>query len=226
MINIKNSIAVKSLIFFILINLVFFIEGEARSRDQLIELTGNESAEGIIVGFFGPDRFIKSEKISPWISVVHSCFTNDDLILEKVEIYGETQEPIIATFINKSLKAMGKEVKQFRELMNEAELKRKEIDKLAYSKLSERSEYEEKEIATLIEKYRKFIIETQPLYEGIYSEFYFPIDLKELKDPKKGCLVAGDRIPITAKIFFIHKNKSVIVTKTIVSECIPDPFAK
>ncbi len=226
MFKINNPLALKILSFSVCIILFFPIKSEAQSRDQLKELIGDESAEGIIIGFFGPDMFIKSEKISPWISVVHTCLVDDDLILEKVEIYGENQEPVFSVPINKFLKAMGTELEHFRGLMKEAEFKRKEIDKLTKSKPNERSEAHKKEIAILMNNYRKFIMEAQPLYKRIYSEFHFPVDLKELKDPEKRPIVVNDKIPITAKIFFSHNGQSVILTKTIISECIPDPFEK
>ncbi len=227
MFKITNSLAFKVLIFFVCIVLFLpIMKSKAQSRDQLIELTGDESAQGIIIGFFGPDMFIKSEKISPWISVAHSCLVDDNLILEKVEIYGEIQEPAFSVPINKSLRAMGMELEQFRELMKEAEVKKGKLDKLTESKPSERSEAQKKEVTILMNNYRKSVIETQPLYKKIYSEFHFPVDLKELKNPEKGPVVVGDKIPITAKIFFSHKGQSIILTKTIISKCIPDPFEK
>ncbi|HUW45964.1 MAG TPA: hypothetical protein VMW50_09250 [Dehalococcoidia bacterium] len=148
-----------------------------------------QGPDGILFGFYGggTTREPATETLVQ-ISVAHTCVFDDELILEKVEIYGESEIPVKSLAVNMTLNSVsGKLIL---------------LDALYILRwipgASERIMQEGAKLA------REIRAES-------FSTGYFTIDLRQIKQP----LTYGE-IPIIAKATLIHNGKRLTLEREVI----------
>ena len=158
------------------------------------ESVGINESDGILFGFYGGGitREPATETLVQ-ISIAHTCEVNDELILEKVEIYGESEIPVKSFAANMTLNSIFEKKKRLDELLQLA------------NTTTVAGEYEEilKEAAELAKEIRA----------ESFSTAYFTIDLRQIKQS----LTVGD-IPIIAKATLIHNGKRLTLEREVIVE--------
>jgi len=129
------------------------------------------------------------------IDIAHTCVFNDELILEKVEIYGESEIPVKSLAVNMTLNSVFWELK----LLDALSILRwipgaYEIIAKAGAKLAQETRAES------------------------FSTGYFTIDLRQIKQP----LTTGD-IPIIARATLIHNGKRLTLEREVIVEYYGSP---
>jgi hypothetical protein len=135
------------------------------------------------------------------IAIAHTCEVNDELILEKVEIYGEGETPVKVFEVNKTLNSVSGKQKRLDELVE-----------LLESGMEDEAKYEEigQEAAKLAQEMR----------DESFSTGYFTLDLRQLKQS----LMVGDKIPIIARATLIHNGNLLTLERNVTAEyqaCFP-----
>jgi hypothetical protein len=124
------------------------------------------------------------------IGIAHTCMFNDELMLEKVEIYGESGIPVKSLAVNRTLNSIF-----WKKILLEPLVKLVAIP-----------------IAGFV-----FYPVAGELYEEVRAEVfstgYYTIDLRQIKQP----LTYGD-IPIIAKATLIHNGKRVTLERELIVE--------
>ena len=158
------------------------------------ESDGINESDGILFGFSGGGitREPATETLVQ-ISIMHTCEVNDELVLEKVEIYGESEIPVKSFAVNETLNSIFEKQKRLDELLKQ---QANAIDEAEYKRIGE-------EAAALAEEMRA----------ESFSTGYFTIDLKQIKQP----LTYGD-IPIIAKATLIHNGKRLTLERVVIVE--------
>ena len=154
-------------------------------------LTYQRGSDGILFGFYGggTTREPATETLVQ-VSIMHTCVFNDELILEKVEIYGESEIPVKSLAVNMTLNSVsGKMIL---------------LDVLYILRwIPGATERIMQEGAKLGEEIRA----------ESFSTGYFTIDLRQIKQP----LTYGE-IPIIAKATLIHNGKRLTLEREVIVE--------
>lgn len=152
-------------------------------------------SDGIFFGFRGGGitREPATETLVQ-ISIRHTCVFNDELILEKVEICGESEIPVKSFAVNMTLNSVSGKLK----LLEALSILRLLVGWIpgAYERVME-------EGAKLAAEMRG----------ESFSTGYFTIDLRQIKQP----LTYGD-IPIIAKATLIHNGERVTLERELIVE--------
>jgi hypothetical protein len=148
---------------------------------------------GILFGFYGggTTREPATETLVQ-ISIAHTCMFNDELILEKVEIYGESEIPAKSFAVNMTLNSVsGKLIR---------------LDALLILRLV---------VVWIPGAYERIMQEGAKIAEEMraesFSTGYFTIDLRQIKQP----LTYGE-IPIIAKATLIHNGERVTLEREVI----------
>jgi len=151
-----------------------------------------QGSDGILFGFYGggTTREPATETLVQ-ISVAHTCAVNDELILEKVEIYGESEIPVKSFVVNMTLNSIFEKQKRLDELLKQ---QANATDAAEYKRIGQ-------EAAELAEEMRA----------ESFSTAYFAIDLRQMKQP----LTYGE-IPIIAKATLIHNGKRLTLERVVI----------
>jgi hypothetical protein len=150
----------------------------------------SHGSDGIIFGFYGGGitREPATETLVQ-ISVVHTCAFNDELILEKVEIYGESEIPAKSFAVNMTLNSVSGKLRVLDVL-----LVLQRLFPFAFYGAGPKA-------AELAAEIRA----------ESFSAGYFTIDLRQIKQP----LTTGD-IPIIAKATLIHNGERVTLEREVI----------
>jgi len=152
-------------------------------------------SDGIFFGFYGGGTTREpATGTQVQIAVAHTCVFNDELILEKVEIYGESEIPAQSWAVNMTLNSMsGKLIL---------------LDALLILRLV---------VAWIPGAYERIMQEGAELGKEMraesFSTGYFTIDLRQIKQP----LTYGE-IPIIAKATLIHNGKRLTLEREVIVE--------
>lgn len=160
----------------------------------LPSVSAQEESYGIIIGFYGGG--ITQEPATETmvqIAIAHMCEVNDELILEKVEICGESKIPVKTFDVNGTLESVADGYDQLKLLLEKFE--------------STPDEEIRTQAAALV----------QDLRSKSFSTGYFTLDLNDLKQP----LTLGDRVPIIAKATFIHHGEALVIERNLTLEYQP-----
>jgi hypothetical protein len=150
-------------------------------------------SDGIFFGFYGGGITQEpATETQVQISVGHTCMFNDELVLEKVEIYGESEIPVKSLAVNMTLNSVsGKLVL---------------LDALLILRLV---------VGWIPGAYERIMQEAAKLAEEIrtesFSTGYFTIDLRQIKQP----LTYGN-ITIIAKATLIHNGKRLTLEREVI----------
>ncbi len=151
-------------------------------------------SDGILFGFYGGGitREPATETLVQ-ISVAHTCVFNDELILEKVEIYGESEIPVKSLAVNMTLTSVSGKLIRLDGLLILQQL-----------------------VLWIPGAYLRIMQEGAKLAEEIraesFSTGYFTIDLRQIKKPPN----VGDIIPIVAKATLIHNGKRLTLERVVI----------
>jgi hypothetical protein len=124
------------------------------------------------------------------IAIVHTCERDDELILEKVEICGETGVCVKSIEVNRTLSSILEKSKRLDELLKQL---------VGMTELAEYAGIHQK-VDELAEEIRA----------ESFSTGYFTVDLREIEQP----LTYGD-IPIVAKATLIHRGEASVVERIL-----------
>jgi hypothetical protein len=153
-------------------------------------------SDGILFGFYGGGitREPATETMVQ-VSIMHTCAFDDGLILEKVEIYGESEIPVKSFAVNMTL--------------NSVFWKKIPLDALGM--LIERIPIVGYVILTMVGQ------EAAKLAAAIraesFSTGYFTIDLRQIKQP----LTSGN-ITVVAKATLVHNGERVTLEREVIVE--------
>jgi len=157
-------------------------------------VSAQEESDGILFGFTGGGitREPATETLVQ-VSITHTCQVDDELILEKVEIYGESDIPVETFDVNGTLESVADSYDQLRLLSEEFQSGPDE----------------------------EVLWQAAPLAQEIrsksFSTKYFTLDLNDLKQP----LTVGDRVPIVAKATFLHHGEALVMERNLSVEYQP-----
>ena len=163
---------------------------------MLIPLSCVQPQAGIIFEFVGGGVTCEpSTKTMVQIAIAHTCEVNDELILKKVEIYGENETPVKVFEVNKTLNSVSGKQKRLDELV-----------KLLEAGMEDEAKYKEigQEAAKLAQEMR----------DESFSPEYFTLDLRQLKQS----LMVGDKIPIIARATLIHNGNLLTLERNVTAE--------
>jgi hypothetical protein len=148
-------------------------------------------SEGVFFGFYGggTTREPATETLVQ-ISVMHTCVFDDELILEKVEICGESGIPVKTLTVDMTLNSVSGKLIHLNTLYILRWIPG------AYERVAQ-------EGAKLAEEIRT----------ESFSTGYFAIDLRQIKQP----LIYG-QIPIIAKATLIHSGKRINLEREVTVE--------
>jgi hypothetical protein len=151
-------------------------------------VSAQEESDGIIFEFCGGGitREPATETMVQ-IAVAHTCEVNDELVLKKVEIYGENKITVKTFDINETLESVADSYHQL---------------KLLSEKLESAPDQEIGPQAATI---------AQGIRSKSFSTKYFTLDLNELKQP----LTLGDRVPIIARATFVHHGEALVIERSL-----------
>ena len=153
-----------------------------------------QGPDGIIFGFYGGGTTREpATETMVQIAIAHMCEVNDELVLEKVEIYGESEIPVKSFAVNKTLNSVFEKQKRLDELLQLANT------------------------TTVAGEYERIMQEAAELAEEIraesFSTAYFTIDLRQIKQS----LTVG-YIPIIAKATLFHNGKRLTLERELIVE--------
>ena len=169
---------------------------------MLIPLSCVQPQAGIAFEFYGGGVTCEpATETSVQITIAHTCEVNDELILKKVEIYGEGETPVKVFEVNKTLNSVSDKLKRFDELVE-----------LLEPGMEDEAKYEEisQEAAKLAQEMR----------DESFSTKYFTLDLRQLKQS----LMVGDKILIIARATLIHNGNLLTLERNVTAEyqaCFP-----
>ena len=155
-----------------------------------------QESAGILFGFHGGGVTCEpATETMVQIAIAHTCEVNDELILKKVEIYGEGETPVKVFEVNKTLNSILGKQKRLDELFE-----------LLESGMEDEAKYEEidQEAAKLAQEIR----------DESFSTEYFTLDLRQLKQS----LMVGDKIPIIARATLIHNGNLLTLERSVIAE--------
>ena len=160
----------------------------------LPSVSAQEESDGIVFGFYGGGitREPATETMVQ-VAIAHMCEVNDELILKKVEIFGENGIPIKTFDVNETLESVADSYDQLKLLSEKLE--------------STPDEEISSQAATLV----------QELRNKSFSTKYFTLDLNDLKQS----LTLGDRVPIIAEATFIHNGEALVIERSLSVEYQP-----
>lgn len=155
---------------------------------DLAAVTAADGFDGILFGFSGGGitREPATETLVQ-VSIAHTCVGSDELILEKVEIYGESGAPVRIFSSNRTLESIAG----------------------SYDRLKSLSERFES--APVEEIGPQAAILAQEIRSKSFSTQYFALDLSDLKRP----LALGERVPITARATLVHHGEELVIERTL-----------
>jgi len=160
---------------------------------------------GIFFGFQGGGVTCEpSTKTMAQVAIAHTCEVNDELILEKVEIYGESETPVKVFEVNKTLNSIFEKQKRLDELV-----------KLLETGTEDEAKYKEigQEAAELAAEMRA----------ESFSTGFFTLDLRQIKQS----LMVGDKITIIARATLIHNGNLLTLERNVTAEyqaCFPGSY--
>ena len=166
---------------------------------MLIPLSCVQPQAGILFDFDGSGVTREpSTETMMQIVIAHTCEVNDELILKKVEIYGESETPVKVFEVNKTLNSVSEKLKRLDELV--------ELLKIG---MEDEAKFEEisQEASKLIQEIR----------DESFSTGYFTLDLRQLKQS----LMVGDEIPIIARATLIHNGNLLTLERNVTAEYQP-----
>ena len=166
---------------------------------MLIPLSCVQPQAGILFDFDGSGVTREpSTETMMQIVIAHTCEVNDELILKKVEIYGESETPVKVFEVNKTLNSVSEKLKRLDELV--------ELLKIG---MEDEAKFEEisQEASKLIQEIR----------DESFSTEYFTLDLRQLKQS----LMVGDEIPIIARATLIHNGNLLTLERNVTAEYQP-----
>lgn len=151
-------------------------------------------SDGIFFGFYGGGTTREpATETQVQVAIGHTCVFNDELVLETVEIYGESETPVKSWAVNMTLNSVsGKLI-----LLDALHIGLWTIGLLIPSTSERISE----EAAKLAEEIRA----------ESFATGYFTIDLRQIKQP----LPYGE-IPITAKATLIHNGERLTLEREVI----------
>ncbi len=151
-------------------------------------------SDGILFGFTGGGitREPATETLVQ-ISITHTCVFNDELILKKVEIYGESEIPVKSFAVNMTL--------------NSVFWKKMPLDALRM--LIERIPIVGYVILTMVSQGAAELADE--IRAESFSTGYFTIDLRQIKQP----LTYGE-ISIIAKATLIHNGERLTLEREVI----------
>ena len=166
---------------------------------MLIPLSCVQPQAGILFDFDGSGVTRKpATETMMRIVIAHTCEVNDELILKKVEIYGEGETPVKIFEVNKTLNSISGKQKRLDELVELLELGME--DEAKFEEISQ-------EASKL----------TQEIRDESFSTEYFTLDLRQLKQS----LMVGDEIPIIARATLIHNGNLLTLERNVTAEYQP-----
>lgn len=186
----KNTIIGSLIVVMLIATIVLVINSKSKSE---------EVAEKIIDIEFTAYPAVKkpTEDVNPDLGVVHICTINDTLLLEKIEIYGEYEIPVRTFTVNKYLNAIGNEYNRHKFLVEKMDLIKKG------------------EIEFTDEEVTKIQTELSYLYQTIQTESFTTGRFSLTLDKLKTNIMPGDIVPIMAKIYLVHNDTPVTISKTL-----------
>lgn len=154
-------------------------------------------SDGIIFGFRGGGTTREpATETQVQISVMHTCAFNDELVLEKVEIYGESEIPVKSLAVNMTLDSVfWKKIP-----LDALRMLMERIPIVGYMVLAVVSPQEAAKLAAEIRA-------------ESFSTGYFVINLTQIKQP----LTYGE-IPIIAKATLIHNGERLTLEREVIVE--------
>jgi hypothetical protein len=164
----------------------------------LPSVSAEEESDGILFGFYGGGitREPAAETMVQ-LSIAHTCEINDELILTKVEVCGETGVSVQSFEVNRTLNSISEKRKRLDELLKQLA---NTTDEAEYVGIYQ-------EAGGLVEEMRAQLFSTE----------YFTIDLRQIKQS----LTVGDKIPLTAKATLIHNGEALVIERGLSVEYHP-----
>ena len=154
-------------------------------------------SDGILFGFRGGGTTREpATGTQVQVSVMHTCVFNDELVLEKVEIYGESEIPVKSLAVNMTL--------------NSVFWKKMPLDALLM--LIERIPVVGYVILAMVSPQEAARLAAEIRAES-FSTGYFAINLTQIKQP----LTSGS-ITIIAKATLIHNGERLTLEKEVIVE--------
>jgi len=174
---------------------------------MLIPLSCVQPQAGILFGFQGGGVTREpATKTMMQIAIAHTCEVNDELILKKVEIYGEGETPVKVFEVNKTLNSTSGKQKRLSDKLKRLD----ELVELFESGMEDEAKYAE-EYDEISQEAAKL---AQEIRDESFSTEYFTLDLRQLKQS----LMVGDKIPIIARATLIHNGNLLTLERSVIAE--------
>ena len=145
-------------------------------------------SDGIFFGFYGGGTTREpATETQVQISIMHTCAFNDELVLEKVEIYGESEIPVKSFAVNMTLNSVAGKLRlldAFRILLRLFP------------------------VASVFKKAAELAAEMRA---ESFVTGYFTVDLRQIEQP----LTYGE-IPIMAKATLIHNGERLTLEREVI----------